>query len=145
MSRGLILTLGSLLLCACSDNVQTTYVNRQDAIEKGLVAKGWLPNFIPASARQIQTSNDLDLNVSDGSFRFKAEDWNSFAAHLKTHGRATPPFVNWAHTVENYKSRGYESWWHEEDRATWVFFCKPHEGLCEHRMWLHRAPVKTPQ
>jgi hypothetical protein len=145
MPRTSLIVLSSFLFGACSDDVQTTYANHQDAIDKGLVARGWLPDFIPVSAEQIQTNNNLDLNTSDGSFKFKAEDWSSFAAHLSSKGQSTPPFANWARTAEKYKASGYEAWWYEEDQTTWVFFCKPREGVCEHLMWLRRSPAKVAQ
>ena len=145
MPRSPLILLGALLLCACSDDVQTTYANRQEALENGLVARGWLPEFIPGSAEHIRTSNNLDLNTSSGSFRFKPEDWGAFAAQLKAQGRSTPPFANWKRTAEKYKSTGYEVWWYEEEQTTWVFFCKPREGVCEHLMWLRRTPSSAPQ
>ena len=139
-----LIILGSLLLGACSDEVQTTYASRQEAFDKGLVARVWFPDFIPASAKQIRTNN-LDLNTSDGLFKFKAEDWSDFAAHLRPQGHSTPPFANWTRTAEKYKASGYEAWWYEEDQTTWVFFCKPREGVCEHLMWLRRGPAKVAQ
>jgi hypothetical protein len=140
-----LILLGALLLGACSDNVQTTYANRREAFENGLVTRGWVPEFIPVSAEQIRTSNNLDLNTSSGSFRFKPEDWASFAAQLKSQGRSTPPFANWERITERYKTTGHESWWYEEQQTTWVFFCKPREGVCEHLMWLRRTPSRAPQ
>jgi len=145
MHRTSLIVLFSILLGACSDEVRTTYANRQDALEKGLVARGWLPDFIPVSAEQIRTNNNLDLNISDGSFKFKAEDWSSFAARLRPQGSSAPPFVNWERTTEKYKASGYEAWWYEADQTTWMFFCKPQEGLCEHLMWLRRSPAKAAQ
>lgn len=134
----------AVLLCgACSDDVQTTYANRQEASKNGVVARGWLPNFIPASAQQIKTSNNLDLNTSHGSFSFKPADWPAFAANMKQPASITPPFANWQQTEERYKAAGYEAWSHQENDATWVFFCKPSEGKCEYFLWLHRSTGKS--
>ena len=142
MPRTPIVILSSLLLGACSEDVATTYASRQEALKSGLSAKGWLPEFIPFSAEQIQTRNNLDLNTSAGSFKFKTADWTSFAAHLKRQGSSTPPFADWARTTEKYRASGFEAWWHEDEGTTWVFFCKPREGVCEHVMWLQRIPAK---
>ena len=128
----------AVLFCgARSDDVRTTYANRQESFENGMVARGWLPSFIPASAQQIQTSNNLDLNTSHGSFFFKPADWHAFTEKLKQHESSSPPFANWQQTVERYKATGYEAWWHQENNTTWVFFCEPSEGKCEYFMWLH--------
>lgn len=143
MPRSSLIILISLLLSACSDDVRTTYSNRQEALDGGLVAKGWLPAFIPVSAEQIQTNNNVDLNTSEGSFKFKTEDWSKFAVHLKPHGHSAPPLADWARTSEKYKASGYEAWWYEEEQTTWVFFCKPHEGFCEHLMWERRNAEKA--
>lgn len=138
LTRSALIILSALLISACSEDVRTTHANRQEALDGGLVAQGWLPAFVPVSAEQIQTSNNLDLNTSEGSFKFKAQDWSSFAVHLKPQGHSTPPFADWARTAEKYKVSGYEAWWYEEQQTTWVFFCKPREGVCEHLMWKRR-------
>lgn len=143
MLRTTLIIVSTLFLGACSEDVQTAYENRQEALDNGLVAKGWLPDFIPVSAEQIRTNNNLDLNTSNGSFSFKTDDWRNFAAHLKAQGHSTPPFANWVRTTEKYKARGYEAWWYEEEQTIWVFFCKPREGVCEHLMWLRPSPAKA--
>ena len=138
MSRFVLLPLTLTLLAACSDVVTTTYASKAAATEEGLVARGWLPSVIPDSSTKIRTSNDLDLNISEGSFEFRAEDWSHFSAQLQVELPAKTPFADWQSIVRGYRSRGYSSGVYKQDHTIWVFFCKPQAGSCKYTMWLVR-------
>jgi hypothetical protein len=38
-----------------------------------LFERGWLPDIVPDSSREITINNDLDLNLSKGEFFFDPE------------------------------------------------------------------------
>lgn len=79
-----ILAVVSALQTGCDDSRSLSYATRAAAAAEaeGTFARGWLPEIIPATSKEITMTNDLDLNVSDGSFQFDASDHDAFVAHL---------------------------------------------------------------
>lgn len=53
----LLLSLG-----ACSEQVEEIYPTWADAERAGAVERGWIPAWVPSSARDIRESHDLDSN-----------------------------------------------------------------------------------
>lgn len=51
-----------LSLSACTEQVKESYPSWADAQRAGAVERGWLPAFVPQSAREISDSHDLDSN-----------------------------------------------------------------------------------
>jgi hypothetical protein len=51
-----------LSLAACTEQMEESYSTWADADRAGAVTRGWIPTFIPASAREIRDSHDLDSN-----------------------------------------------------------------------------------
>lgn len=51
-----------LSLSACSEQVEEAYPTWAEAQRAGAVERGWIPAFVPQSARQIRDSHDLDSN-----------------------------------------------------------------------------------
>lgn len=51
-----------LSLSACSEQVVESYPTWAEAQRAGAVERGWLPAFVPQSAREITDSHDLDSN-----------------------------------------------------------------------------------
>ena len=49
----------------------TTY---QEAKESGLMAKGWIPDFIPRSATNIKEQHSIDTNWVEMSFDYEPQD-----------------------------------------------------------------------
>ena len=129
----------SFLLGACSDVVSRSYATKAEAAADSLFNKGWFPDLVPDSATNIRVENDLDLNISSGSFRFAARDWAAIERGANMQLASPTPFEGWSKTQSEFKSRGYRQLQHSEDHTTWVFFCRPSSGTCEHFMW-HRKP-----
>jgi hypothetical protein len=57
------------LLSGCGDQITETYASHADARRVGAVKRGWVPGFVPASARDISDSHDIDTNRQ--TLRFK--------------------------------------------------------------------------
>lgn len=131
--------VASLLLGACGDVVSKSYATKAEAIADNLFNKGWLPDFVPDSATNIQVENDLDLNISSGSFRFLPSDWAVIERGANMQLASPAPFDGWSKTQSEFKSKGCRELHHSEDHTSWVFFCRPSSGICEHFMW-HRKP-----
>ena len=71
------------LLSGCDDSVPLNYSTRAEAEAESLFVRGWLPEIIPPSSRDISMRNDLDLNISNGEFSFDATDHDGFVTNLK--------------------------------------------------------------
>lgn len=65
--------------CRNIDVVTATYSTLADAREAGAVARGWLPNGLPAGTYDIREAHDLDSNRRWGLFSFPVAE----AATLK--------------------------------------------------------------
>jgi hypothetical protein len=135
---GIIAVLfGALLFILPSNIVTSHYSTLKDARTAELFERGWLPDVLPPSSFNIRTSNNLDVNTSDGEFSFVKEEWPLLEAKL-LHGALPAPFVNWDRTVENLKKNGFTTLNYKGEETNWVFFCKPLQGYCEYDMWLDR-------
>jgi hypothetical protein len=79
------------LVVGCSDVVTSHYGTYNEAANDQLFGRGWLPEFIPLSSFNITTSNNLDLNQSEGEFSFLLPETDSFVSRLVPYyGRGTP-------------------------------------------------------
>ena len=134
---GIAILVGALLLPLPSDVVTSHYSTLSVARTAQLFERGWLPDILPPSTFNIRTSNDLDINISDGEFSFVTAEWPLLQAKL-LHGVLPAPFVNWEGTVGNYKKNGFTALNYIDGDTKWVFFCKPEQGYCEYDMWLIR-------
>ena len=59
------------------------YSTRAAAEAESPFARGWLPEIIPPSSRQISMRNDLDLNISNGEFSFDQSEHDVFVSQLE--------------------------------------------------------------
>lgn len=61
-----MLKLASLFLvfalAACGEEQETFYDNYADAQKAGAIKRGWIPDFVPASAHNIRERHDIDTN-----------------------------------------------------------------------------------
>lgn len=118
-----------------SDTVTSHYSTMADARADGLFGRGWLPDVLPASARDITTSNNLDLNISTGGFSFTPADGPQLYRLLKPGAPGHSKFADWPDTVADYNRRGFTAWSYQQDRYTWAFFCHQEKGRCDYFLW----------
>jgi hypothetical protein len=111
--RSIIFAAAFLSLSSC-DVVTSRYATLDDARRDRLFERGWLPVVLPASARDIKVSNDLDLNHSQGEFSFDHADFAAFAARLR--------------------ARDGKTFEYTEGKYTWVFSCNSKRGHCRYSM-----------
>jgi hypothetical protein len=71
------------LVTGCDESVPLNYSTRADANAESLFARGWLPEIIPPSSRNISMRNELDLNISNGEFSFEQSDHDAFVTQLE--------------------------------------------------------------
>ncbi len=108
--------LACLLFCSCDDTVRSEYPTRADAVADTLFERGWLPDIIPASSRDILTVNDLDLNTSHGEFSFDPAEAPVFMGRMTRRPSADKG---------RYQGFTFEAW---------RFLVDPKKGHC--RYWL---------
>ncbi|ELH4811001.1 hypothetical protein Q9X96_004667 [Vibrio vulnificus] len=91
-----------LVLAGCSDIVQSHYDNYQQAQADQLFERGWLPDVLPVSTTQIEVTNDLDNNTSQGSFLIAEKEMGQFLSQLQP-----------LETANQYRF--------ESDNSVWIF------------------------
>ena len=138
VSVGALLYLG-LLLFSSGDVVTSRYATLNEARADQLFERGWLPDILPPESHSIRTSNNLDLNTSDGEFSFASSDYGAFAAQLRPYAPMRTPFSNFETEVAEKRADGFHAGVFADEESIWVFFCKPEDGRCDDTMWLQRG------
>ncbi len=128
-----------ILLLLPSDIVTNQYATLEAARTDHLFGRGWLPGILPPSAYNIHTSNNLDINTSDGMFSFLPSEYMLFASHVHQYVVVNTPFANWEETVIDRRKKGFQPTIYVEENTRWVFFCKVSEGYCEYVMWMNKS------
>jgi hypothetical protein len=113
MQQSLIVCLAaSLSLSGCSDVVTRTYATLDDARRDRLFERGWLPDILPPSAREIRVSSNVDVNTAKGEFSLDPEHFAVFTGRLRPR-----------------KDGSFEF---SVDRYTWVFTCDSSHTHCHY-------------
>ena len=134
MKPHLFVVTAAVALVAC-DNVDDHYNTLQDARADELFQRGWLPDILPPSSHDIQTSNDLDINVSSGEFHFKPEEFPGFAMKVRPYSRRESRLYGLEADINRLMRQGYVPYEYVSDGSVWVFLCRTDRGVCEYRMW----------
>lgn len=136
----LFLLVGGLavLFLLPSDVVTTKYLTVQAARDDELFARGWLPDILPPSARDIRVSNNLDLNISEGEFFFDAKDARTLREKIAYRPNLQAPFDDWANYVEKKRKAGFEIGSYSDEASDWIFLCRYQHGKCEYVTWLRK-------
>ena len=129
--------IGVLLLIG-GDVDTDRYATLREARADRLFMRGWLPDILPPSARKIRTSNDFDLNASEGEFRFASTDYRAFASRLRPYSSLPGRWSGFDGYVKKMQRRGYQAGVFSDEESTWLFVCEPKGGRCEYKMWLER-------
>ena len=108
-----VVTVAFLSLCSC-DVATSRYTTLTDARNDRLFERGWLPDILPASTRDIRVANDLDLNHSEGEFSFDPAEFAGFASQLQP--------------------MGGETFQYSVDKHTWTFACDSSRGHCKYSL-----------
>lgn len=69
--------LASILVVAsiaCNERREASYADLATAERAGAIRQGWIPDWVPRSAREIRELHDLDTNQSMLSFRYDPND-----------------------------------------------------------------------
>jgi hypothetical protein len=49
-------------VCYVSEEIDSFYLNHQDAVDDNAFVRGWIPDFIPASSGEIHEAHNIDTN-----------------------------------------------------------------------------------
>ncbi|MBN8567641.1 MAG: hypothetical protein J0M25_13030 [Flavobacteriales bacterium] len=109
-------------LISCSEK-QDHYSNIAEAKEKKLFERGWLPDILPDSTRNIITNNHLDNAVSYGEFHFNRADFLKF---LERFNKATS---NVDHQEDKWITLNYK-----DANGNWEFYCNHDKEICQYKM-----------
>jgi hypothetical protein len=97
-----------------------------------LFERGWLPDILPPSTRDIRTRNNLDSNTSEGDFTIAPAEYVLFGSEL----HEIPSAVSQKQSIE--RSAEVDSRSFVDDGATWIFSCDRKSGRCTYKMWTTR-------
>ena len=78
------ITILSLLLAGCDEQIDETYTTYADAQSAGAIKRGWVPAFVPPSATNIVESHDLDTNRQTLQFNLPPSAINEMVVGLRT-------------------------------------------------------------
>lgn len=138
-TKFLSIQLSIILLAGCSDSVTERYATIEDARKAGLFQRGWLPDALPSSARNIEARNDLDLNVSAGKFVVARGDVDSFAARLQPHSaEASDADVHLASYLQVKEKEGLRVGVLKQAASVWAFICDSRTGHCTYQLTSRR-------
>ena len=73
------------LLSSCSDKVRSKYTDKESAMkEGGLVEKGWMPEDIPDTSKEIVEWHNLDVNTGAGQFTFDLDEFPRYLVKMES-------------------------------------------------------------
>ena len=69
--------LGALRYMDYTENPRSSFASFAEMKTAGMVASGWLPEFLPESATHIEESHNIDTNRVWASFKYRVDDLQS--------------------------------------------------------------------
>lgn len=79
-----------LLLAGCSDLIVTaSFDSYAEAEDTGFVERGWIPDYIPATAGKIEEAHDLDTNQNCGKVDLHTAEIDLLKKKLPAEGFAS--------------------------------------------------------
>lgn len=111
--------------------LDASYASMADAIADGAVHRGWIPEWVPATARDLREVHDLDINVSALAFDLPAgTHWRLPAHCIPVRFEQTPPTHfrrGWWPSRRELK-RDYAFFECRRDPDRYVFVGRRHDG-----------------
>ena len=128
-----------LLLCALAilgcDTVSHRYPTLDDARKDRLFERGWLPDILPPSAKNLHTENNLDINTSEGEFYFALGDYQLFQGRLQPYASLKSSYSDLEGFVRRKTKEGYVAGQYTSSGSVWVFLGSDAKTHCVYRMW----------
>jgi len=105
----LVLSASALIGCTLLERPESFYSSMPEALADGAVPRGWIPEWIPSSAREIKEIHDLDTNESMLAFEIPTGQPWQLPAHCQPihHSQIGQPRFSrpwWPSTTEQARS-----------------------------------------
>ncbi|NBQ69723.1 MAG: hypothetical protein EBU46_13230 [Nitrosomonadaceae bacterium] len=111
--------------------VDSEYDTLEDARKDGLFGRGWLPDILPESSKDIRVSNNLDINTSDGEFSFNASDYAEFSSRVIRY-RSGMAGLEEIDRESHLAPEGLDAFIYLEGEYVWAFFCNKTLAHCQY-------------
>ncbi len=69
--------LGALQYMEYSENPRSEFTSYEEMQKSGLIERGWIPEYLPRSSRDIKESHDIDTNRVWMVFKYDISDHGS--------------------------------------------------------------------
>lgn len=109
-----------LILTSCDLVMDSSYATKQEAVDAEMIAKGWIPAWVPEEATDLREVHDLDSNVSALAF-----------SKPRSKQLLLPPGCRPVNHSATQPALFNRSWWPSETalkRAYTFFRCEPEFG-----------------
>lgn len=114
------LAFGSYVMDAAYDGMSA--VRNDNAI-----VRGWIPEFLPETARTIRERHSLDTNEGWGTFAFQALDRETFESHWRKIPSAPLP-----RDPNRFREATKVNWWPERFGGDFVLYA----GVEDRQFWI---------
>ena len=137
MKSCLTFIVTAIAVAGCtSDIVTSRYATLAEARADHLFERGWLPDVLPPSARNIRTTNNVDLNTSVGEFEVSTSDLPLLESKVQPLAKLASPFTDeFEREIRTHVKSGGLAYQYTKEPYTWAFLCSPVDGRCEYTMW----------
>lgn len=131
----LILALGVICLASGCTAQGRTYTDIADATASGAFNKGWLPDVLPKSSRDIKLAADVESATGHGSFGFNKSEYARFVSSLSAYDGVLSKNAKDNESIKRRKAAGWEGWIFSSGFTRWVFFCEEARARCDFFVW----------
>jgi hypothetical protein len=128
-----VLATSAIFLAGC-EQVDSHFDTRADLEASTLIEKGWMPDVLPPTARDIEEGHNIDMNNGAGSFEFAAQDSGWMLKSLTPGTPLTTNLRDWADIRSSFRKKGYSAWSFRENDYVWFFFCSEQDLRCDYYM-----------
>ncbi len=103
-----------LILTSCDLVMDSSYATKQEAVDAEMIAKGWIPAWVPEEATDLREVHDLDSNVSALAF-----------SKPRSKQLLLPPGCRPVNHSATQPALFNRSWWPSETalKRSYTFFC----------------------
>ncbi len=108
------------ILTSCDLVMDSSFATKQEAVDAEMIAKGWIPAWVPEEATDLREVHDLDSNVSAPAF-----------SKPRSKQLLLPPGCRSVNHSATQPALFNRSWWPSETalkRSYTFFHCEPEFG-----------------
>lgn len=135
LTRSIVLSaLCAVVLSGCLDR-SDDYDDIDDAKAGHVFEKGWLPDLLPASTRDLRVTTTVEDSAGRGKFNFDPKDYAAFIANLSAYDGAMSKVEKDNRSIKKLLDKGYEAYTYASGATNWIFLCNQKEGHCDFFVW----------